>query len=74
VGYDFTTVHQSASGNAKYHQIGGNASYYLSKRTDLYLNVIYMHGSGGTAWINGLSNPSSTGIQTAAIAGILHRF
>ncbi|WP_081072071.1 porin [Burkholderia cepacia] len=74
VGYDFTTVHQSVGGNAKYHQIGGNVSYYLSKRTDLYLNVIYMHGSGGAAWINGLSNPSSTGVQTTAIAGILHKF
>lgn len=74
VGYDFTTVHQSIGGNAKYHQIGGNVSYYLSKRTDLYLNAIYMHGSGGTAWINGLSNPSSNGNQTTVIAGILHKF
>lgn len=74
VGYDFTTVHQSVGGNEKYHQIGGNVSYYLSKRTDLYLNLIYMHGDGGAAWINGLANPSSNGTQTAAIAGILHRF
>jgi predicted porin len=56
------------------------ADYFLSKRTDVYIDGIYQHASGtdstnqtAVANINGLS-PSSTSNQVAAVVGIRHKF
>lgn len=56
------------------------ADYFLSKRTDVYIDGVYQHASGtdstrgaAVANINGLS-PSSTSNQVAALVGIRHKF
>ncbi|KIG08189.1 porin [Caballeronia concitans] len=76
--YDYTKGY--GLGNAKYHQGVLGADYFLSKRTDVYVDGIYQHASGtdstnhtAVANINGLS-PSSTSNQVAAIVGIRHKF
>lgn len=60
-----------------WHTVGLLANYYLSKRTDVYLQGEYQHadndGTPFTAFINGLK-PSSTSNQVAVTAGIRHRF
>jgi predicted porin len=76
--YDYTKGY--GVNNAKYHQGMLGADYFLSKRTDVYLNGVYQHASGqdstgatAVANIAGLS-ASSTSNQTALIAGIRHKF
>ncbi|MDR5732868.1 porin [Caballeronia sp. LZ025] len=76
--YDYTKGYGLA--NAKYHQGMLGADYFLSKRTDVYIDGIYQHASGtdstrtaAVANINGLS-PSSTSNQVAALVGIRHKF
>ncbi|MDR5814544.1 MULTISPECIES: porin [unclassified Caballeronia] len=78
VAYDYTKGY--GLGDAKYHQAMLGADYFLSKRTDVYLDGVYQHASGtdstgrsAVASINGLS-PSSTTNQVAAIVGIRHKF
>ncbi|MDR5780396.1 porin [Caballeronia sp. LZ065] len=78
VAYDYTKGY--GLGDAKYHQAMLGADYFLSKRTDLYIDGVYQHASGtdstgrsAVASINGLS-PSSTTNQLAAIVGIRHKF
>jgi predicted porin len=78
VAYDYTKGY--GLGDAKYHQAMLGADYFLSKRTDVYIDGVYQHASGtdstrGTAVanINGLS-PSSTSNQVAAVVGIRHKF
>jgi predicted porin len=76
--YDYTKGYGLT--NAKYHQGMLGADYFLSKRTDVYIDGIYQHASGtdstnqtAVANINGLS-PSSTSNQVAAVVGIRHKF
>ncbi|MDN7182164.1 porin [Caballeronia sp. SEWSISQ10-4 2] len=76
--YDYTKAYSIA--NEKIHQGVLGADYFLSKRTDFYIDAIYQHASGtnslngtATAQINGLS-ASSTSNQVAAIVGIRHKF
>ena len=76
--YDYTKAYSVA--NEKIHQGVLGADYFLSKRTDFYIDAIYQHASGtnslgttATAQINGLS-ASSTSNQVAAIVGIRHKF
>jgi len=76
--YDYTKGYGLA--NAKYHQGMLGADYFLSKRTDVYIDGIYQHASStdstrtaAVANINGLS-PSSTSNQVAALVGIRHKF
>ncbi|WP_321897236.1 porin [Burkholderia cepacia] len=62
----------------KYHQVTVNATYSLSKRTDLYAEAIYQHvtgagNSGITAAIYNASR-SSGNSQTVATVGMRHRF
>jgi predicted porin len=76
--YDYTKGY--GLGNAKYHQGVIGADYFLSKRTDLFVDAVYQHASGtdstnhaAVANINQLS-PSSTSNQVAALVGIRHKF
>ncbi|MGA7817902.1 porin, partial [Caballeronia sp.] len=63
----------------KYHQFSLLADYGLSKRTDVYVEGVYQHASGGDggllgdAAINGVS-PSTTDQQVAVTVGMRHRF
>jgi predicted porin len=76
--YDYTKGY--GVNDAKYHQGVLGADYFLSKRTDLYVDAIYQHASGtdstgktAVANINGLS-ASATSNQVAAVVGIRHKF
>jgi predicted porin len=73
------TALAGAETNTRFHQIGAQADYSLSKRTDVYAQVVYQHamGNGNYASIyNGDSNtnPSTSPNQTAATVGLRHRF
>ncbi|MFM0340949.1 porin [Paraburkholderia fungorum] len=68
-----------ASESVRYHQIGVQADYSLSRRTDVYAQAVYQHamGDGGVASIYSGDNtqlPSSSKNQTAATVGLRHRF
>jgi predicted porin len=76
--YDYTKAYDK--NDAKYHQFVLGTDYFLSKRTDVYADAVYMHASGtdstghaAVANINGLS-PSSTSNQVTALVGIRHKF
>jgi len=76
--YDYTKGYGLS--DAKYHQAMLGADYFLSKRTDVYVDGVYQHASGtdstqhaAVANINQLS-PSSTSNQVAAVVGIRHKF
>jgi predicted porin len=76
-GYGVTADGGSAS--VRYHQIGLQADYSLSRRTDVYAQAVYQHamGDGGVASIYSGDNtqlPSSSKNQTAATVGLRHRF
>ncbi|PMS14394.1 porin [Trinickia dabaoshanensis] len=81
VAYTFTDQNESifgAEASQRYHQVGVQADYALSKRTDVYAQVAYQHanGTGGVAAIyNGtFSGVSTSDNQTAATVGLRHRF
>ncbi|HTJ93598.1 MAG TPA: porin [Pararobbsia sp.] len=80
--YTFTDgKFQGSQGNQspKWQQVSLETDYSLSKRTDVYVEGVYQHASGGgdtpfaDASINTLS-PSSTDNQVAATVGLRHRF
>jgi general bacterial porin, GBP family len=83
--YTFTNGSYGNSGtrtsaSPKWNEVTLQTDYSLSKRTDVYLEGIYMHVNGGpagsvlsTAMINTLS-PSSNGTQIAATVGLRHQF
>jgi predicted porin len=67
------------SDSVRYHQIGLQADYSLSRRTDVYAQAVYQHamGDGGVASIYSgdvTQLPSSSKNQTAATVGLRHRF
>jgi predicted porin len=85
VAYTFTDARGygiNADGNdmkTRYHQIGLQADYSLSRRTDVYAQAVYQHamGDGGVASIYSGDNTvptSSSKNQTAATVGLRHRF
>ncbi|MGN6231141.1 MAG: porin [Trinickia sp.] len=81
VAYTFTDNRGFVTGvnvGERVHQIGAQADYALSKRTDVYAQVAYAHTSAqsGASIYNGSigSNASSSDNQTAATIGLRHRF
>lgn len=66
--------------NAHWNQIGLQADYSLSKRTDVYAQAVYQRASNGvTASIyngdlTGATSTSSGINQTAATVSLRHRF
>jgi general bacterial porin, GBP family len=81
--YTFTDGSYSTGGSSsspRWHEVTLQTDYSLSKRTDLYVEGIYQHVSGGPqgsvlsdATINTLS-PSSTNSQVAVTLGMKHTF
>ncbi|WP_321795671.1 porin [Caballeronia sp. J97] len=63
-----------------WNQLSAMADYRFSRRTDVYVQGAWQRVSPsgtsplGVAWINGVSDPSSTTTQLQATAGIRHRF
>ncbi|KAE8761898.1 MULTISPECIES: porin [Paraburkholderia] len=85
VAYTFTdgkgygVAANGGSESVRYHQIGLQADYSLSRRTDVYAQAVYQHamGDGGVASIYSgdvTQLPSSSKNQTAATVGLRHRF
>jgi predicted porin len=56
------------------------ADYRFSRRTDVYIQGVWQRVSPsgnsplGVAWINGVTEPSSTSNQIEATVGVRHRF
>jgi general bacterial porin, GBP family len=81
--YTFTDGSYSTGGSSsspRWHEVTLQTDYSLSKRTDVYVEGIYQHASGGPqgsvlsdATINTLS-PSSTNSQVAVTLGMKHTF
>ena len=81
LGVAYTFTDQQGSGAlsgvaARFHQIGAQADYSLSKRTDVYAQVVYQHASSAGASIyNGtFGGLSSSDNQKVATVGLRHRF
>jgi predicted porin len=75
--YQFMKGNSQLSDN-KAHEVAANVMYFLSKRTSVYAEGVYQHAIGGngtaSAWINGLSEPSSTSNQVLARIGMTTTF
>jgi predicted porin len=70
VGYGLTTL-----GANKYHQLNLTFDYFLSKRTDVYVQSIIMHATGDSATAAVISIPaSSNGNQVLLRVGMRHKF
>jgi predicted porin len=78
LAYTFTQD-KAGTDKTRFHQIGAQADYSLSKRTDVYAQVVYQHAMGdenNASIYNGDSttNASTSPNQTAATIGLRHRF
>lgn len=78
IGYNYTKGY--GVNDAQYHQGVIGADYLLSKRTDVYADVVYQHASGtdstgnkAVANLTGAS-ASSTQNQVLAVVGIRPKF
>jgi predicted porin len=80
LGVAYTYTQQTVANNSQhFNQVGAQADYSLSKRTDVYAEVVYQRasGAGAAAFIY---NPTTGGglsssiNQTAATVGLRHRF
>ncbi|KDB06829.1 hypothetical protein LIG30_3848 [Burkholderia sp. lig30] len=78
IAYTYTNARLGGDTSAHWNQVGLQADYALSKRTDVYAQAVYQRASGANAAIyNGgaLSDQLSSSInQTAATVGLRHRF
>lgn len=86
VAWNLGVSYEYMKGNAQLahnyaHQGNATLQYWLSKRTDLYLQAVYQKAGGDNAttqaWINGLYGPgsaSSTGSQGIFRIGMATRF
>ncbi|MFL9875131.1 porin [Paraburkholderia megapolitana] len=83
VAYTFSDLRDSALGGDsknRFHQIGAQADYSLTKRTDVYTQVVYQRatgdGAGASIYSGNALNAvgSSSRDQTAATVGLRHRF
>ncbi|CAB3751536.1 porin [Paraburkholderia solisilvae] len=78
--YVFTDGHVNKTAtfgsSPKWNQIGLQTVYYLSKRTDLYVEGVYQHvsGRGFTAFVYNSGGASSTSNQVVGIAGMRVHF
>ncbi|RDK01003.1 porin [Paraburkholderia lacunae] len=57
-----------------WNQIALGADYFLSSRTDVYLNAVYLRASSGVTAEMFLLSPSSTNTQTIVSLGLRHTF
>jgi len=75
--YAYTTTHRDVGGDAPdYHQVSLMCDYFLSKRTDVYLDGSWQlaFGPGARAQVNQFLSASGTNRQLAVSAGIRTRF
>lgn len=75
VGETYTTVSTNGKVSAwHYWQTTAGLQYFLSKTTDVYVDLMYQRASNAVAQIEGASGPSSSGTQMIAVTGIRHKF
>jgi predicted porin len=80
LAYTFTDGRLYVNGEnvtQRWHQLGLQGNYALSKRTDIYAEAVYQHAQeeeGLNAAIFGAGGASSTRNQVAVAAGLRHRF
>ncbi|WP_207001770.1 porin [Trinickia mobilis] len=82
LAYTFTNQKDTTGGDnvkTRFHQIGAQADYSLSKRTDVYAQVVYQHAMGDSAFASIYNGDPTTAAsaspnQTAATIGLRHRF
>ncbi len=81
IAYTYTNAsinNGTGESSAHFHQVGLQADYALSKRTDVYAQAVYQRSSGGfnASIYNGdMAAAASTSMnQTAATVGLRHRF
>ncbi len=61
--------------HAKYHQVGLQTDYSLSKRTDIYAEgVVQLAKQGAVAQVFGSNAPAVHGNQVVVSTGLRHRF
>ena len=76
-GYSYTEGQVSAtSQKPKYHNVDAIVDYFLSKRTDTYLQATYMHAAGDAQYADlaPVLQRSSTPNQIEVRLGLRHRF
>jgi GBP family porin len=74
LGEGYTSVDQSGV-SGHYLQTSAGAAYFLSKRTDVYLNAFYQKASKNLKANIDAAGGAATGTsQTAVVAGIRHKF
>lgn len=76
-GYSYTKGDVSATGaEPKYHNVDAIVDYFLSKRTDGYVQATYMHAAGDAQYADlaPVLQRSSTANQIEVRVGIRHRF
>ncbi len=78
--YTYTTSVNVDGERPHFHQVGLQADYALSKRTDVYAQAVYQRASGNSSaqiysGVGDSAVPASTSMnQTAATVGVRHRF
>lgn len=75
IGETYTNV--TANGNVNswhYWQTTTALQYFLSKTTDVYIDLLYQRATNAAAQIEGTSGASSGGSQFVAVTGIRHKF
>ncbi len=61
-------------GSWHYWQTTAALQYFLSKRTDIYVDLLYQHATNALAQIEGTSGASSGPSQLLVVTGIRHKF
>ena len=75
IGETYTAVNTNTSPSSwHYWQTTTALQYFLSKSTDVYIDLLYQRASNAVAQIEGASGPSSGGTQLLAVTGIRHKF
>lgn len=75
LGETYTAVSTNATPSSwHYWQTTSALQYFLSKSTDVYIDLIYQRATNAVAQIEGTSGPSSSDTQWLAVTGIRHKF
>lgn len=75
LSYVYTWGKYSDDAKPQWHQLNFGTQYALSKRTDLFLTLIYQHAAGDAQFAEVYSLPaSSSPNQTVTQIGMRHRF
>ncbi|PQV50693.1 porin [Paraburkholderia sp. BL21I4N1] len=75
IGETYTNVSTNGKVDSwHYWQTTTALQYFLSKSTDVYIDLLYQRATNAVAQIEGTSGPSSSGTQFLTVAGIRHKF